>query len=153
MGRVLTVTRLRPNISFITLGVVDLERSRTFYRAMGLEEHPRSNAHVAFFDMGGQLLALFPRAALAADAGIPSGALDGLVTTLSQNVHEREDIDRLLQHAADCGGRVLKEPSSPPWGGVRGYFADPDGFTWEVAWNPATIIDEEGRVRLDEPTD
>ena len=148
MGFVCTVTGLRPNISFITLGVEDLGRSRDFYRAMGLQEHPRSNEHVAFFDLGGQLLALFPRTALANDVGVPKGSTAGLTTTLSQNVRDREDIDRLLQHAAECGGRILKEASAPPWGGVRGYFADPDGFTWEIAWNPATVIDEDGRVHL-----
>jgi catechol 2,3-dioxygenase-like lactoylglutathione lyase family enzyme len=142
------MTSLRPNISFITLGVTDLDRSRTFYTAMGLIEHPTSNPHVAFFDMSGQLLSLFPRAALAADAGLKPGTLDGATTTLSQNVEEREDIDRLLQRAVDSGGRILVEPSAPPWGGVRGYFADPDGFAWEIAWNPATTIDEDGRVRL-----
>ncbi|HBZ96839.1 MAG: glyoxalase [Phycisphaerae bacterium] len=142
------MTRLRPNISFVTLGVEDLQRSRDFYCAMGLQEHPRSNDHVAFFDMGGQLLALFPRNALATDVGVSPGSTTGLTTTLSQNVRERADIDRLLQHAAECGGRILQEASAPPWGGVRGYFADPDGFTWEIAWNPATVIDEDGRVRL-----
>tara|TARA_Y100000589_G_scaffold282021_3_gene279303 strand:- start:5917 stop:6453 length:537 start_codon:yes stop_codon:yes gene_type:complete len=150
LGSLSTMTRLRPNISFVTLGVEDLQRSRDFYRAMGLEEHSRSNEHVAFFDLGGQLLALFPRTALATDVGVPAGSTAGLTTTLSQNVRERKDIDRLLQHAAECGGRVLKEASSPPWGGVRGYFADPDGFTWEIAWNPATVIDENGRVYLGE---
>ena len=147
------MTDLRANISFITLGVTDLARSRAFYAAMGLKEHPRSNDHVAFFDMSGQLLALFPRAALATDAGVEPGRVDGVTTTLSKNVHEREDIDRLLQRAVDAGGRLLMEPSSPPWGGVRGYFADPDGFTWEIAWNPATTIDEDGRVHLNQSDD
>ena len=55
--------------------------------------------------------------------------------------------------AVDAGGRLLMEPSSPPWGGVRGYFADPDGFTWEIAWNPATTIDEDGRVHLNQSDD
>lgn len=139
---------LRPNISFITLGVSDLDRSRSFYRAMGLEEHPRSNDHVAFYDMGGQMLALFPRPALAADAGLEPGTMDGLTTTLSQNVPRKEDIRELLDRAAESGGRILTEPSAPPWGGVRGYFADPDGFAWEIAWNPATIIDDAGRIHL-----
>lgn len=142
------MTTLRPNISFITLGVSDLERSRAFYTAMGLTEHPSSNTHVAFFDMSGQMLALFPRTALAEDAGLNAGTQDGITTTLSQNVHEREDIDRLLQRAVDAGGSILVAPSAPPWGGVRGYFADPDGFAWEIAWNPMTTIDEAGRVHL-----
>lgn len=139
---------LRHNISFVTLGVEDLKRSRNFYMAMGLEEHPSSNEHVAFFDMGGQLFALFDREQLAADAGVESDDGKGMRGSLSQNVAEREDIDRILGRAAMAGGRIVKEPSAPPWGGVRGYFSDPDGFLWEIAWNPATRIDPDGRVHL-----
>jgi len=146
------MTALRPNISFITLGVTDLDRSRTFYASMGLEEHPSSGPKVAFFDMTGQILALFPRDALAEDAGIAAGTTEGLTVTLSQNVHERDDIDRILNRAVEAGGRILVEPSSPPWGGVRGYFADPDGNPWEIAWNPRTTIDPAGRVHLGEKT-
>ena len=139
---------LRHNISFITLGVADHKRSRNFYMAMGLEEHPSSNDHVAFFDMGGQLFALFNRDDLAADAGVEPGDGNGMTGSLSQNVAEREDIDRILGRAAMAGGRIVREPSAPPWGGVRGYFSDPDGFMWEIAWNPATAIDADGRVHL-----
>ena len=139
---------LRNNISFITLGVEDLKRSRNFYMAMGLEEHARSNDHVAFFDMGGQLFALFNREDLAADAGLESGTLKGMTGSLSQNVAEKEDIGRILARAGMAGGRIVKEPSAPPWGGMRGYFSDPDGFLWEIAWNPATQIDADGRVHL-----
>ena len=146
------MTRLRPNISFITLGVTDLDRSRAFYADMGLEEHSSSSSKVAFFDMSGQILALFPREALAKDARVDPGASKGLTVTLSQNVKEREDIDRILNRALEAGGRILVEPSSPPWGGVRGYFADPDGTPWEIAWNPRTMIDSEGRVHLGEST-
>ena len=148
-----TPTGLRPNISFVTLGVRDLEVSRRFYAAMGLEEHSSSNDHVAFFEMGGQLFALFTREQLAADAGLEAG--DGpeqsrLTFALAQNVRKRADLDAILVRAVKAGGRVLREPSAPPWGGVRAYFADPDGFAWEVAWNPRTLIDDAGRVRLDE---
>ena len=140
---------LRNNISFITLGVSDLDRSRGFYRAMGLEEHERSNAHVAFFDMSGQILALFPRPALGEDVGRDtSDPVGGLQTTLSQNVAARDDIDRLLARAERSGGTLLRSASAPPWGGVRGYFADPDGFVWEIAWNPATRIDDQGRITI-----
>ena len=140
---------MRSNISFLTLGVADLGRARAFYAAMGLREHPRSNEHVAFFDLNGQLFALFPREALAEDVGISPGApLDGVTTTFSQNVHEQAHINQLLALAEANGGRILRSASAPPWGGVRGYFADPDGFVWEIAWNPKTTIDDAGRIAL-----
>ena len=145
-------TGLRNNISFVTLGVRDLARSRRFYVDMGLVEHQSSNEHVAFFDMGGQLFALFPRDALAEDAGASSGTdpeQGRVLFSLSQNVRTRMEIDELLERARKAGGRVLREPSEPPWGGVRAYFADPDGFAWEIAWNPKTLIDDSGRVQLD----
>ena len=139
---------LRHNISFITLGVEDLNRSRNFYMSMGLEEHPSSNENVAFFDMSGQFFALFDRESLAEDAGVELTRGGGITGSLSQNVADREDIDHILSRAAMAGGRIVKQPSSPPWGGVRGYFSDPDGFIWEIAWNPATRIDKDGRVHL-----
>ena len=142
---------LRNNISFVTLGVRDLARSRRFYVDMGLEEHPSSNDRVAFFEMGGQLFALFPREALAEDAGLHAGEdpeHGRMLFSLSQNVGTRSEIDDLLERACRAGGRILREPSAPPWGGVRAYFADPDGFAWEIAWNPKTRIDDAGRVRL-----
>lgn len=136
-------------ISFITLGVADLSRSRAFYAAMGLEPHPRSNEHVVFHDLGGQVFALFPRTALAGDAGVDaSGADAGIAASLSVNVATESEVDAILQRAERVGGRITRPASPPPWGGVRGYFADPDGFAWEVAWNPSVTLDADGRVRL-----
>ena len=129
---------LGQSISFITLGVSDVQKSRAFYRKMGLTEDERSNEHVVFYDLGGHFLALFSRHALAADAGVPSAPENqGLTSSLSHNVRNASEIDPILQLAEASGGAILKEASSPPWGGMRGYFADPDGFAWEVAWNPA----------------
>ena len=140
---------LRANISFLTLGVEDLGRARAFYSAMGLTEHPRSNEQVAFFDLNGQLFALFPRAALAEDVGLPAGnPRHGVATTFSQNVREEVQIDQLLALAESAGATILRPASTPPWGGRRGYFADPDGFVWEIAWNPKTTIDDAGRIAL-----
>lgn len=136
-------------ISFITLGVSDLARSRAFYAAMGLEPHPRSNEHVVFHDLGGQVFALFPRTALAADAGVDRAGVDvGIAASLSVNVSEESEVEAILQRAERAGGRITRPASPPPWGGVRGYFADPDGFAWEVAWNPSVTLDADGRVRL-----
>ena len=138
-----------PSISFVTLGVLDLDRSRRFYSAIGLVEHPRSNPAVAFFDLGGQVLALFPRSALAEDAGATEAGADaGITMALARNVGTESEVQALLDRAVAAGGRITRTPSTPPWGGVRGYFADPDGFAWEVAWNPGMQVDDDGRVRF-----
>jgi predicted lactoylglutathione lyase len=140
---------LGPAISFITLGVTDLAKSRIFYESMGLEAHPRSNSYVVFFDVGGQVFALFPRESLAEDAGSVPGSTETTITmSLAQNVASEADVGRLLQRAVNAGGTLLREPSAPPWGGIRGYFADPDGFAWEVAWNPGIAIGADGRVAI-----
>ena len=135
------------SISFVTLGVTDLARSRAFYTELGFEEHARSNAQVAFFDLGGQIFALFPRSALAEDAGgRPAPPGSGIGFSLARNVAKESDVQRLLERAERAGGRITREASSPPWGGLRGYFADPDGFAWEIAWNPDIELDVDGRV-------
>ena len=139
---------MRNNISFVTLGVDDLERSTSFYKTMGLSPHVRSNPHITFFDMHGQVLALFAQSALAADANVPIEGSNVGGITLAQNVRSADDVQRMLDLAVQSGGTMLREASEPPWGGLRGYFADPDGHPWEVAWNPGITIDDDGRVYL-----
>lgn len=134
-------------VSFITLGVTDLPRSRAFYEALGFEASARSDEHVTFFDLSGLVLALFPRVALAKDAASEAGDPNGLVFSLSRNVGEECDVQAVLATAERAGGRILRTPSKPPWGGLRGYFADPDGFAWEIAWNPQVEVLEQARVR------
>ena len=145
-----THPHLRPRISFITLGVSDLEKSRTFYTSMGLLEHSRSTTGVAFFDMGGVIFSLYPRTLLAQDASSPCGDSEkGILTSLSQNVDHEEEVAQLLRRAEELGGRIVEPAGTPPWGGLRGYFADPDGFIWEVAWNPKVELDTHGRIQFD----
>jgi uncharacterized protein len=127
---------MEARISFVTLGVTDLERSIRFYEeGLGL---PRltSPPTVAFFEMGRTWLALYPRHLLAADAGVPPEGSGFSGVTLAHNVRSAAEADRLLQDAAAAGGRVVKPAHAAEWGGYAGYFADPDGFLWEVAWNP-----------------
>lgn len=128
---------MEPRISFITLGVSDLERSTRFYvdvlRLVRLPSPPT----VCFFEMGKTWLALFPRNELAADAGVPvdgGGGFPGF--SLSHNVREEYEVDALLAEIEAGGGRIVRPASKAFWGGRTGYFADPDGFLWEVAWNP-----------------
>lgn len=141
---------MQPRISFVTLGTRDLARARAFYERMGFVASRASQGDVVFFQLaGGQVLALYPWALLAADANLPSGApqpFGGIA--LAHNVPAREDVARVLLEAERAGGRVLKAAVDTAWGGHHGYFADPDGFAWEVAWNPGLPLDAEGRVRL-----
>ena len=127
---------MEPRISFITLGVRDLERATRFYAdVLRLPQKPTPPT-VAFFEMGRTWLALYPRELLAADAGVPAEGSGFPGFALAHNVRSPEEADRLLQEAAAGGGRLVKPGQPTDWGGYAGYFADPDGFLWEVAWNP-----------------
>ena len=130
---------MEPRISLVTLGVTDLPRAVRFYEeVLGLPRIP-TPPEVAFFEMGRTWLSLYPRTDLAADAGVPAegGGFAGFA--LAHNVASEAEVDRLLEHVRahpDHGGRVVREAHKAEWGGHSGYFADPDGFLWEVAWNP-----------------
>ena len=129
-----------PRISFVTLGVTDLQRSTRFYEeALGLPRIP-TPPEVTFFEMGRTWLALYPRDLLAADAGLAAGPHPGSGGfpgfSLAHNVRREEQVAELLAEVATAGGRIVKPAQRADWGGVSGYFADPDGFLWEVAWNP-----------------
>ncbi len=127
---------MEPRLSLVTLGVTDLERSTRFYEeVLGL---PRLETPpgVAFFELGKTWLSLFPREDLAADAGVPAEGTGFPGFALAHNVGSAAAVDALIEQVRAGGGRIVKEPARPDWGGYAGYFADPDGFLWEVAWNP-----------------
>jgi catechol 2,3-dioxygenase-like lactoylglutathione lyase family enzyme len=125
-----------PRISFVTLGVSDLARATRFYHeGLGLAIR-QSHPEVTFFEMGRTWLALYPRPLLAADAGVPHEGSGFNGFALAHNVRSPEDVDALLAHVAAHGGRLVRAGHRADWGGYTGYFADPDGFLWEVAWNP-----------------
>jgi catechol 2,3-dioxygenase-like lactoylglutathione lyase family enzyme len=134
---------MKPRISLLTLGVDDLERAVRFYRdGLGLEtpgivgtefEH----GAVAFFDLqAGLKLALWPRASLSHDSGIPQDPPSATELSLGHNVASREEVDRVMEEARAAGAGIVKEAAETFWGGYAGYFQDPDGHLWEVAWNP-----------------
>jgi len=130
-----------PRISIITLGVADLERSIRFYRdGLGLPMREGS-VGIAFFMTKGTWLALYPREALAADANqSPTGSgFNGF--TLAHNLRSKEEVDALLAQASSAGAQIVKPAQDTDWGGYSGYFTDPDGFLWEIAWNPYFSID------------
>ncbi|MGQ0697616.1 MAG: VOC family protein [Panacagrimonas sp.] len=129
---------MEPRISFITLGVADLVRATAFYRDVlklpQIEMPP--DAGVAFFEMGKTWLSLFPRSELAKDAGV-SGEGSGFAGfTLAHNLRSIEAVDALFAELRAAGVRIVKPAHHTFWGGYSGYFADPDNFLWELAWNP-----------------
>ena len=127
---------MKPRISLITLGVSDLARSTTFYKnGLGLPA-TEPTAGVTFFSLNGTWLSLYPRADLAADAGVPEDGRGFSGFSLAHNVSSKSEVDAVLQHAQSAGAHMLKPAQDTAWGGYSGYFADPDGFLWEVAWNP-----------------
>ena len=135
-------------LSVVTLGVTDLERSRRFYEeGLGWK---RGNRHqeVVFFQLHGAVLALFGRESLAADVGVPAEGNGFTGVTLAYNTRSKADVDAVLGEAARAGARIVKPAQDVFWGGYSGYFADPDGHLWEVAWNPDWTLTPEGDVEL-----
>ena len=141
---------MKQAISFVTLGVGDLARSRAFYRALGWRESSGSQAEVAFYQAGSVAFALFARASLAEDANVPPHGSGFPGFTLAHNVPSEIAVDATLREAVAAGGRLVRAGERAPWGGYRGYFADPDGFLWEACFNPFFPLDENGFVRLPE---
>jgi catechol 2,3-dioxygenase-like lactoylglutathione lyase family enzyme len=130
-----------PRISIITLGVSDLQKSIRFYRD-GLGLPMRENGdQIAFFITKGTWLALYPWSALADDAQVPAAGQGFRGFSLAHNVGSKEEVDQLLREASKAGAKILKDAQDVEWGGYSGYFEDPDGFLWEVAWNPFFEID------------
>ncbi len=128
---------MKARISLITLGVGDLVRSRDFYERLGLVRRKESNDSVIFFELCDRLtLALFLREALAEDANVPSDGQGFRGFTLAHNVATEAEVDGVIAHAVACGATQVKPAQKAFWGGYSGYFADPDGFLWEVAFNP-----------------
>jgi uncharacterized protein len=127
---------MKPQISMITLGVRDLPRAVAFYEhGLGL---PRmeSPPEVAFFTLNGTWLGLYGREALAADASVPP-ALQGFAGfSLAHNVRTEREVDALMAQAEAAGAVITRAARKTDWGGYAGYFADPDGYMWEIAHNP-----------------
>ena len=140
----------RQRRSLVTLGVADLPRSRAFYARLGWTEHPQSQPGVAFYQMQGQVLALFGMADLAADQGRPETRLGVGGVTLAQNFTTRDDVDQAFALALQAGATPLKPPQDVFWGGYSGYWADPDGHVWEVAMNPFWPLQDDGSLTLPE---
>ncbi len=139
---------MEPRLSLVTLGVADLATSRDFYARLGFAESPSGNESVAFFQAGGVVLALYGAEALAEDATVPFTPAGFRAITLAHNVRAKELVAQVLAEAEQAGARIVKPAQDVFWGGHSGYFADPDGHLWEVAFNPFFPLDEAGQVQL-----
>ena len=127
---------MKPRISMITLGVSDLEASVRFYeQGLGL---PRMDSppEVAFFTLNGSWLGLYGRESLADDVGAPAAGTGFPGFTIAHNVDSEAAVDELMEQAVAAGAKLVKPAQKVYWGGYSGYFADPDGYLWEVAHNP-----------------
>jgi uncharacterized protein len=134
---------MKPHITLLTLGVDDLERAVAFYRdglgfeTKGIVGTEIENGAVAFFKLdSGLKLALWPRKSLAADCGLAVQAPSATEFSVAHNVSSQQEVDAVMQQAERAGARIVKPAHSTFYGGYAGYFQDPDGHLWEVAFNP-----------------
>jgi hypothetical protein len=131
---------MKPRISMITLGTADLDRAAAFYeQGLGLPRLPMAG-NVAFFPVQGSWLGLYGWDDLAADAGMPAEGNGFRGMALAHNVGSKAEVDRVLAQALNAGVRLVRPARDTDWGGYSGYFADPDGHLWEVAWNPHMAV-------------
>ncbi len=137
---------MEQRISLITLGVRDADTQAGFYDALGWTRADTPDG-IIVYDLIGQALALYPIEDLARDMGLPVTRLGTGATTYSHNVRSREEVAGLLERARAAGAEILKPAHDVFWGGHIGYFADPEGHIWEIAWNPAAPLSEDGRFR------
>lgn len=139
---------MEQRLSIITLGVSDLRRSREFYERLGWRKSSASSDGIVFFQACGMALALYPRHELAKDANVSADGEGFNGITLAYNTRSREEVDAVLAEAQHAGARILKPAQEAFWGGYSGYFSDPDGFLWEVAWNPFFPIAADGAIQI-----
>jgi catechol 2,3-dioxygenase-like lactoylglutathione lyase family enzyme len=139
---------MEQRLSLITLGVADLKRSREFYERLGWRRSMAKADGIVFFQAGGMALALFPRDELAKDANLAAEGRGFGGVSLAYNARTRAEVDSVLAEAEAAGAKLLKPAKMAVWGGYSGYFSDPDGFPWEVAWNPSFQIAEDGSIRI-----
>lgn len=140
---------LEPRISIITLGVSRWKESVAFYRdVLGFKMSSASQESIAFFQLGGIVLSLYPREELAKDAKVAAEGVGFSGFTIAYNVRTKEEVDLTLDFVSSRGGKIRKAAEDVFWGGRSGYFEDPDGYLWEVAWNPFATITPSGSFEI-----
>lgn len=139
---------MEARITMVSLGVRDLVKATAFYETvLGWEKTRASNDSISFFLLNGILLGLYGWEPLAGDAGVPSEGVGFRGVALAYNTRSKEEVDTVFRELEEKGATIVKAPDDVFWGGYSGYFSDPDGHLWEVAWNPYLPLDEEGNVK------
>jgi catechol 2,3-dioxygenase-like lactoylglutathione lyase family enzyme len=140
---------MKPRITLLTLGVDDLDRAVAFYRdglgfpTKGIVGREYEHGAVAFFDLqAGLKMALWAREDLAHDTGLAKSPRSSTELSLGHNVRSEAEVDEVMGRAEKAGATIVKRAVRTFWGGYAGYFADPDGHLWEVAYNPQMTSDD-----------
>ncbi|MBV2142093.1 VOC family protein [Falsochrobactrum sp. TDYN1] len=136
---------MKQQISVITLGVADIARSRHFYVGGFGWTSIFQNEEIIFYQMNGFVLGTFLKSSLESDMN-RFGHMRPGAFSLAHNVGDKEDVEPLMEKLVQAGGKILRPADAPLHGGFRGYVTDPDDHAWEIAWNPAWTIDENGLV-------
>jgi len=139
---------MEPRVSLITLGVADLARSRAFYEKLGFKASSIGGGEVFFFQAGSIGLVVWSRDELAVDAGVSVDGSGFRGIAIAHNVREKDEVDAVIAEAVGAGGAIAKAAHDASWGGRSGYFADPDGHLWEVAWNPHFPLAADGALSI-----
>ncbi|MGQ0534237.1 MAG: VOC family protein [Caulobacteraceae bacterium] len=139
---------MEPRVSLLTLGVGDLARSKAFYKELGFKPSSAGGNDVVFLQAGAIALCLFPRESLACDADVPAEGSGFRGSAVAHNVREKDQVDAVIAEAVAAGAIVVKPAHDAVWGGRSGYFADPDGHLWEVAWNPHFPLSADGALTV-----
>ena len=142
---------MEQRLSMITLGVADLERAVAFYEQVVGWTATSGPAEIAFFDLGGMVFSLYTHDHMAKDMTLAAGdgggdAYQGFA--LAHNARSIEEVDAIFSRLKDKGARIVTPPRKVFWGGYSGYFSDPDGHMWEVAYNPYWTVEEDGRITM-----
>ncbi len=140
---------MNQHLHIVTLGVKDLEASKKFYAETLGWKIARPQEGVAFFQAGGVVLALFPREELAKDALVSAAGSGFQSISLAYNTQSEAEVDEIIRDLRAKGVKIVKEPQKVFWGGYHSYFADPDDYLWEVAYNPFFPFDENGNLKLE----
>lgn len=139
---------MEQRMSIITLGVSNLKQSRSFYENLGWEVATEGQTeNIVAFNLQSFVLALYPNDDLADDVGIEMNSSSSHSFTLAYNVGSEEEVDRVIDKVQAIGAKIVKEPQKVFWGGYSSYFLDPDGYIWEVAFNPYSVPEKDGAFK------